>query len=67
MPRRKRYRWKDPAAASERNRQHGIASQRPDVLIRRLARMDLTDEQRQRLADVAAGVALDGEVSDGAA
>jgi hypothetical protein len=46
----------DPDKARERNRLAGIASQRPDVLIRRLARMELTADQRRRLADIGAGL-----------
>jgi len=60
MARRKKitYYRDDTPERREQARQAGIASQRPDVLIRRLARMDLTDEQRQRLADIGAGLTL---------
>ena len=51
----KRRHHKDPAALRERSRLAGLASQQPDVLIRRLARMGLTVDQRQLLAEVAAG------------
>ena len=51
----KRRHHKDPAALRERSRLAGLASQQPDVLIRRLARMGLTGDQRQLLAEVAAG------------
>jgi hypothetical protein len=57
----KRRHHKDVAALRERNRLAGVASQRPDVLIRRLAHMDLTDEQRQKLADIGAGLAPAGQ------
>jgi hypothetical protein len=53
MPTRHRRHHKDPAALRERNRLAGLASQRPEVLIRRLARMDLTDAHRQQLTELA--------------
>jgi hypothetical protein len=55
MARRKRSYYKDPEKARENNRRAGVISQQPDTVIRRLGRMNLTAEQRQRLAEIAAG------------